>query len=338
MVIKTINKSMSFYKNPLVSVIIPTYNHKQFVGEAVESVLNQSFKNIEVIIVDDGSSDGTAGKLNNFKDSRINLLKLSENRKVHPRNLALSFARGKYIAFQNSDDIWLKDKLHYQLQCFSNNNELSAVFTKVEMITKNGNKYMAGWANNIFTNTNKSAKKWLRTFFDDGNCLCISSALVKRKCFDKIGWFDESLVQLSDLDLWIRLASVGGFYIINKPLTKMRILGNKNASSPNKQNSRRSAIEFAQVLDRFTTQKSLIKLDEVFADIIEKDMPKLIQKAKLATYAWNKTPSHRLYADKLFSSLLSNTNQRLELTEYFGVEVINEFIKKRAELEIVVHG
>lgn len=332
-----LHSKIPIYKKPLVSVIIPTYNHRLFVRAAIDSVLNQSITNIEVIIIDDSSNDGTQEVLNSIKDNRIRLIKLAENRQAHSRNLGIKYARGNYIAFQNSDDIWLKNKLKLQLECFDKNKKLAAVFTKITIINKAGNITKTSWAKNLFSTTNRSRAEWLKTFFDTGNCLCISSAMVSKKHLTKAGRFDESLTQLSDFDMWIRLASVGDFYIINKPLTKMRIVTNKNASAPTSKNIRRSGMELAQVLERFTRKDSLVKLHQVFPEIIGENYPELVQKATLAIYAWNKTPYHKLYADRLFSSLVSNTKQRQEITEYFGVKIYKEFIEKRSELEIVAH-
>ena len=98
-------------QNPLVSVIIASYNHQDFVKEAVESVLNQGVKDIEVIVVDDGSSDNTPLVIRSIYDPRVRFIELKENRRQHTRNLALSLAKGKYIAFQNSDDVWKSGKL-----------------------------------------------------------------------------------------------------------------------------------------------------------------------------------------------------------------------------------
>ena len=109
---------------PLVSVILPSYNHVDFVREAIESVLNQSFQNLELIVVDDGSTDGTPEQIEKIKDHRIQLIRLETNRMQHPRNLALGLAKGRYIAFQNSDDVWLPDKLSAQVEFLNKHDDV----------------------------------------------------------------------------------------------------------------------------------------------------------------------------------------------------------------------
>jgi len=233
-------------KKPAVSVILASYNHARFVERALKSVLNQTIKDFEIIIVDDGSTDGTPEIIEKINDSRIRLIKLKENRAVHPRNLALGFAQGKYIAFQNSDDEWLETKLEKQLEIFEKNKSLSACFTSVKIINENGQEQTETWAKDIFRSENHSQIEWLRHFFDYGNCLAIASAVVRKNAIIKLGSFRESLVQLSDYDLWIRLAGLGNFFVTSEQLTKIRIIGNTNFSAPSGEASRRSKFEFAE--------------------------------------------------------------------------------------------
>lgn len=217
---------------PLISIVLPSYNHFDFVATAVESVLNQKIKDFELIIVDDGSTDGTPEQVEKIKDPRIQLIRLEQNRLHHPRNLALSLARGRYIAFQNSDDEWLPDKLHAQVDILDRQKEIAACFTDVELIDDNNKVLTSSWANGLFTTENRTNIAWLRHFFTRGNCLCISSAMVRSKAIKAVGNFRGSLIQLSDFDLWVRLAAIGDFHIINEKLTRMRIVGGRTADHP----------------------------------------------------------------------------------------------------------
>jgi len=127
-----------FSQQPKVSVIIASYNHVNYVKEAVTSVLEQDIDKMEVIVADDGSDDGTPDEIEKIQDSRIKLIRLEENRKEHPRNLGLSIAEGEYIAFQNSDDKWMPGKLKKQINYLDKNPKAAACFTGVGIIDEFG--------------------------------------------------------------------------------------------------------------------------------------------------------------------------------------------------------
>lgn len=217
--------STAISHRPFVSVILPSYNHANFVTAAIESVLGQSFHNIELIVVDDGSTDGTPEMVAAITDKRVKLVRLEQNRLRQTRNLAIKMAEGNYIAFQNSDDEWLQDKLQAQIDVLEKRRDVSVCFTGVELIDENNQIVTNSWANGLFTTKNRSNISWLRLFFEQGNCLCITSAVIRRDKLDSIGLFNGSLIQVSDFDLWIRLAATGQFHIVEEKLTRMRIVG-----------------------------------------------------------------------------------------------------------------
>jgi len=100
----------------LVSIIVPTYNRSHLIGEAIQSVIDQSYENWELIIVDDGSTDDTRKRVEEFKDDRIRYYFIEHSGIIgNVRNVGLRYVRGDYIAFLDSDDIWLPNKLDYQL-------------------------------------------------------------------------------------------------------------------------------------------------------------------------------------------------------------------------------
>ena len=325
-------------KNVLVSVILASYNHADFIDEAVKSVLNQNTESLELIVVDDGSTDGTPEKIEKISDPRIKLIRLKENRRFHPRNVALGMAKGKYIAFQNSDDVWRPGKLQKQLNTLEENDNLSACFTDVEIIDESGKGLLDSWANGSFTTENRSSEKWLRYFFDKVNCLCISSAVVRQKKLKQVGEFNPSLIQLSDFDLWVRLAAVGEFQILDEKLTAMRVVGERNVSNPSSSNFRRFAMEYAEVLDRFSERPVIEKIPEAFGDILPEGVKtKNIVLAALAKYAWTLSPAHIMFANEIISSIIKNPEARDEIVKVFGVEIIHEFIKKRGQIEFINH-
>ncbi len=178
--------------NPMVSVILPVFNGADFVAEAIDSVLNQTFKCFELIVVDDGSKDNSEGVMRKFTDNRIIYIKHKINRGVSAaRNTGIKASKGKYIAFIDQDDIWMPEKIEKQIAVFESqkNNELGAVFTDL-YIERGNNKKLISY--------NKK--------FDFSVVQAPSVAMIKRSTFDMVGVFDESFTSgREDDDLWIRM-------------------------------------------------------------------------------------------------------------------------------------
>lgn len=326
----------SMENNVLISIVLASYNHADYISEAVESVLRQDVGGMEVIVVDDGSSDGTPERVEQIKDSRITLIRLNENRRYHPRNTALRKAKGKYIAFQNSDDVWKIGKLKKQLGILENKPDLAACFTDVEFIDENGKVTENSWAKNSFKTKNMTSPEWLRSFFYLGNCLCLPSAVVRRSCLDEAGWFKPELIQLADLDLWIRLATAGGFHIIEEKLTCMRV-SDKNLSAPgNPMVSCRTKIEMAEVLENYLEPAVMKRLHEIFFNEARHCLwSETAAIGVLALHSWKLSASHILFANKIISKLLAAQDKREELAKIYGAKFLQKFYKMRGQVLIV---
>ena len=326
-----------FSRKPLVSVILPSFNHATFVGEAVRSVLDQTFRDLELIVVDDGSSDRTADVVASVRDPRLTLIRLSENRAVHPRNLALSQAGGRYVAFQNSDDTWVPGKLAAQLEVMEGGSQYAACFTAAEIIDENGRPASGTWADQIFTTVDRAAASWLRHFFDVGNCLPLPSAMARRSDVIRLDAFRASLVQLADFDLWIRLAALGEFHIIPERLTNIRIIEGVNISRPSLRTGRRSTIELATVLERYTESPVIEHFDRAFADLPKS--PTLgAKKVALSLHAWGRGGAHSLFADRTVARVMEDAHERADAVAVHGMEFIHTFLARRCESEFIWHG
>lgn len=325
-----------FSRKPLVSVILPAYNHAPYVAAAVRSVLDQSVRNLELIVVDDGSSDSTPDVVAAIQDPRLKLIRLPDNRAVHARNLALSLAQGRYIAFQNSDDLWQPGKLAAQLAVMEAQSGVSACFTGVSLIDMNSQPANGTWADHLFTTDNRPPHRWLRHFFDVGNCLLLASALVRRKDLVKLGGLRASLVQLGDFDLWIQLAAEGQFSILPEPLTRMRILENSNLSGPSEGAARRARLELVTLLERYAEEPILNQLSLIFPDI-----PTFASiganKVALAQYAWSRGGVFALLADRVVSQVMENADHRADAVAVHGSAFVHTFLKRRTEYEFVWH-
>lgn len=330
---------------PLISIILPSYNHAEFVAAAVDSVLHQTIKDIELIVVDDGSSDSTPDLVERIRDPRLQLIRLKQNRLRHPRNLGLELAQGQFVAFQNSDDVWHPEKLEIQLEVMKERENILACFTDVEILDHEGNIASNSWANGLFIKENRSNILWLRRFFETGNCLCLTSALVRRTVLEKAESFRGRYIQLSDFDLWVRLAAFGDFHIIDKKLTYFRdtmerkkkgTAENGNLSGPNIGSQNRGVLEYADLLKNYTNSPIIEMLPQIFPDIMTVgSTSQTAQLVRLAKHAWSlNTTYHSLFADSVMAHIMDNDSTRKEATDVFGAEIIQEFVKRRGSMAI----
>lgn len=217
----------SFISMPKTSIIIPTYQRPQQLRKAIESVLAQSFKDFELIVVDDASNDETEGVVRTFDDDRIIYMCHSSNRGGGAaRNTGLKSAGGEYIAFLDDDDEWLPSKLAKQMEILEHSDPMvGGVYAgyfkvrygteevmKVTVPTKRGNIYQELLSQNCIGST--------------------SLVLLKKECFQEIGMFDESLPSFQDYDLWIRISQKFNFEYVGEPLLKYYVHEKKVWNSP----------------------------------------------------------------------------------------------------------
>lgn len=185
--------------SPAVSAIIPTYNREHLIGRAVRSVLNQTFQDVEVVVVDDDSTDNTKEVIDGFNDTRIKYIKHEENRGGSAaRNTAIRNARGNYIAFLDDDDEWLPTKLEKQIDKLRKSaDRVGLIYSWAEIIDENGN---------LFRKFQSRIKGEALREILDRNFLVSPTAIVKKMCFDRVGLFDESFTSCQDREMWTRIA------------------------------------------------------------------------------------------------------------------------------------
>ncbi len=206
---------------PLVSAIMPTYNHAKFIGEAIQSVLNQTYKNFELLIIDNYSEDNTGKIVTSYKDDRIKYFKFRNNGIIAAsRNHGIKHAQGEYIAFIDSDDLWLPEKLEKQVIFLNKHTECFLVYSKSFLQQKNGE--------NLYTRPKKKDLKEGKVFkelFLSNNFILILTVLMKNNIEGTPYFFDEDrdLIAIEDYDLWLNIAKTEIIGYINEPLTVYRI-------------------------------------------------------------------------------------------------------------------
>lgn len=263
--------------NPIVSVIIPAYNHEAFVKKAVESVLNQTYKDFELIIVDDCSPDKTYNILKTIKDDRISLYKNEVNSgAVETFYRGLSAARGKYIALLNSDDFWVEDKLQTQVDFLENNNNIHAVFSDASFVDENDTiltKDEFAWTD-TFKVSNKTSNEWLNHFYYYYNCICHPSMLIRKDVITSLPPYDLRLRQLPDFKMWINFVKKYNLHIMPDKLVCFRILKNEaNSSSDSVENRIRVRNEMYFIFNEFFDNVSIENFKDAFHDkLIHKDI------------------------------------------------------------------
>lgn len=223
---------------PIVSILLPVYNGELYLDICIQSVLNQSFTDWELIIQDDCSQDNSMAIIQRYKDSRISYARNKSNQHIARNlNLALERARGHYIQLLGQDDRLLQTCLQEQLSFWKSNPNLGFTFFPATKIDKNGKQLIEAsqvW-DPQYKNTPAVCKpiEALLLFYNYG-CLPgnISTVMFKRDRIEKVGMFDESYFICLDWDMWIRLATNYGFGFIYKNLVEIRSHPNQESSNP----------------------------------------------------------------------------------------------------------
>ncbi len=210
-------------RTPKVSVILPTYNRASYLDRAISSVLNQSYSDFELIIVDDASKDNTEEVVKSFDDERIIYIKNEKNLGgAGARNVGIRRAVGEYIAFQDSDDEWHPEKLKIQMEVFEKvEPDVAVVYTA--FVRKVGDKEFIVPPPSV----KKREGNIYRELLYHVNFVGTPTAVVRKKAIERVGYFDERFPRLQDWDLFLRLAKHYRFKFIKKPLlTAYDIPGN----------------------------------------------------------------------------------------------------------------
>jgi glycosyltransferase involved in cell wall biosynthesis len=210
--------------NPTVSVVIPTYERAGKVQGAIRSVLAQTFSGLEVIVVDDGSSDGTGPVLEETFGDRIRYYFQNNQGVSVARNRGIAEARGEWIAFLDSDDLWEKDKLEWQFKALETfRPQCGACYTDTRLFNHPETRTLFQLAEESYRHegmigVNKDALRLLVRPGGAGMVVHLSSLLARADLLRKTGGFDPKLLYSQDSELMFRLATLTGFCYVNRPL------------------------------------------------------------------------------------------------------------------------
>lgn len=234
-------------EEPLVSVLMVNFNHEETIGETIKSVLGQAYRNIQFIIVDDGSTDGSCEVIESFQDDRIELYRLESNRHIcYATNYGFERVRGEYLARIDSDDIWYPDKLSRQVDFLNGSEEYKICFSWIDLIDADGNNINDDNAEllHLFETEFEGQEDCLLTFFLIGNCISHPSVLMETEVMRTIGGFNPGYMQSHDFDYWIRIAKRYPLYVMKERLLAMRRFDDRSRLQNNSNVSYISSLRF----------------------------------------------------------------------------------------------
>ena len=220
-------------ENELVSIVMVNYNQEKFLKKSIDSVLMQTYRNWELIIVDDGSTDASVNIIKEYKDDRIKPIFLKENCHICiATNTGFAAVNGKYIARLDSDDIWKKEKLEKQMDFMQKNPSAKVCFTQVELIDENGENIDKQESEllSLYNSRQKNREEWIRFFFFVGNSL-LPTLLFEKELLDIVGGFKLNYCQTHDFEFLIRLIKQTDFYFVEEKLVKYRRTSTQNSAS-----------------------------------------------------------------------------------------------------------
>ncbi|MEW6455194.1 MAG: glycosyltransferase [Acidobacteriota bacterium] len=252
--------------NPLISIIIPCFNCEKYVEQAILNAKSQRLENLEIVFINDGSTDNVEELLQPYKNDLVYCYQ--ENKGLsNARNKGIEFSKGNYIAFLDPDDIWYPDTLITLYDFLENNKDFGMVCGKTLCISESGEPLYSIPPKNI-------GPEITHEDLLNRNLFTVISALARRECFEKVGLFDENLTSCEDYDMWLRISKHYKIGYIDKYVAKYRIAS-----------SMMSADIFRMVKNEVAVlEKNLI---------VDENTPK-------------KVLSHLYYKKGVFNSLLKN--------------------------------
>ncbi|MBX2862982.1 MAG: glycosyltransferase [Leptolyngbyaceae cyanobacterium MAG.088] len=235
----------------LISVIVPVYNSEKTIVETLQSVINQTYTDFEIIVINDGSQDSTLDVLSTITDSRLQVFSYDNAGVSVSRNRGVENASGEFIAFLDADDLWTPTKLESQLALLQSHTQAAVAYSWCDYIDDEGNFLRKGG------HANDAGNVYKRLLV--GNFLeCGSTSLVNRQVFESVGGFNSSLLTNEDWELWVRLARDYEFVVVPEVQVFYRISGNsKSFNLTRHENTRLQVID--QVFDRVPAELQYLK-------------------------------------------------------------------------------
>ena len=324
---------------PKVSILLTSYNHGNYIGESIQSILDQTYKDFELVILDDASTDNSVEVIRSFKDKRIKTIFRKKNLCRAICKEIIEPLQGEYIAIAHCDDKWNKEKLEKQVKYLDTHKNTAACFTWVELIDESSNRITK---ENIYTNfnvKNRNRYEWLNHFFYNGNCFCHPSILLRKSVQIEDDLYTNGLGALPDMYRWTKILLKHDIHVIEEELTCFRIRSNGgNTSGINPDNLVRNSFDLYKILDLYKS----IKDKNTFLKIFPNAKEYLVKKDIIIEYAFAKLcldievtckNTYRFYGLNLLYELLQDETMSKKLKEMYDYNH-QSFIKDVAHNDI----
>jgi glycosyltransferase involved in cell wall biosynthesis len=261
-----------------VSVIIHTYNNERFMAETVESVLNQTYKDYEIIVVDDGSVDGTRDALMPYMQ-KIRYHYKENGGIASAKNAGIGLSQAEFVAFLDHDDLWAPDKLQLQMEHFNENPQIGLVYAKYTSF-RDGKK--------LRTKPEKGYSGWIFKELIAKSFIQTSTVVVKRECLDAVGPYDETFSLGDEYDMFLRIAQKFQCGFVDKGLTRYRV-HDTNASNNDFLFDNENLGVYKKIYNNFTD------LDGVEKKILRKRIARYSMKVAEGLYTQGKLEESKEY-------------------------------------------
>lgn len=317
-----------------ISVIVPSYNHADYVGDAVASVLNQTAPIKEVIVVDDASSDASLLRLRQLHDPRLRIIALERNGGgSESLNVGIRASTSPLIAICNSDDLWEPNKLERQLPWLEMYPNIGAVFTDVSWIGKYGEDLCdRGEPGEVFRVTNRSRHAWMKALIEGRNCFCHPSVLIRRSIYDKVGLYDNRLRQLPDFKMWLALLTQAELHVLDEKLVRFRI--HENTSAPSPSASTRDRNEYFDIIIDLISHMGADDFFRAFGSHLPPNHPNFNLIIEKSLYLWSVDGSNAVVAfwiaNELCMDLLA-TESGKAAWESYGFSMVDFHVLRGVE-------
>ena len=321
-------------ETPLVTIVVPAYNAEGFISDTINSVLNQTYSNIELIVVDDASSDKTLDVINSFVDSRMVVIHNEVNCNVCiSSNKAFLLAKGKYIVLSGHDDVSEPTRIAQQISFMEEHPSYSATFSFASIIDDEGAficddekieglKYM-------INQRAVSSDLSIRDLAKGINRYCAPTAMIRGEVLQRLGGYKNSFLQLQDYNLWLEILSNGKIYKLSNSLVRYRQFRNKskNLSSFSPKSKNRSTHEMIYILYNYINEMEDLRFCEIFRDEINIEILKNYEQVQIRFEKIKYMLEHGilLAVNDLYEML--NDNQQYEILQHIYGYSINDFYK-----------